>query len=145
MGFLRKTNIAILILGLIGVVDAGYLSWVKMANTAVVCAPGLGDCGSVNNSVYSELYGIPVAYLGLLSYLLIVIAVSILLSKKVEINWINYLLLGITLVGVLFSGYLTYIELAVLYAICIYCVISAVLMLILFVVSLYKTFKLLNN
>jgi len=145
MGFLKKTNIAILILGIIGIVDAGYLSLAKMANTTVVCAPGLGDCGSVNNSVYSELYGIPVAYLGLLSYLAITVLVLIMLRRQSEFAWINYLLLGITLVGFLFSGYLTYIELAVLHAVCFYCVVSAVLMLVLFVLSLYKIFKLLNN
>jgi uncharacterized membrane protein len=145
MGLMKKSNFAILILGIAGMVDAGYLSWAKLVNTVVVCAPGLGDCDSVNNSSYAELYGIPVAYLGLLSYLFISVLAFMLIQKKREIFWITYLIFGITLVGVLFSGYLTYIELAVLDAICFYCVISAVLMLILFVISLYKTMKLLNN
>jgi uncharacterized membrane protein len=145
MGFLKKTNIAILTLGIIGIIDAGYLSLAKMSNTTVVCAPGLGDCGSVNNSAYSELYGIPVAYLGLLSYLAISVLVLMILNRQSELTWNNYLIFGITLVGLLFSGYLTYIELAILHAVCFYCVVSAVLMLGLFVLSLYKIFKLLNN
>ena len=145
MGFLKKTNFAILLFGILGLLDAGYLSWSKLVNTSVVCGPGMGDCGSVNSSVYSELYGIPVAYLGFLSYLLITALAFITLQRKTELPWNNYILLGTTLVGVLFSAYLTYIELAVLYAICMYCVISAVIMLILFVLSLYKTIKLLNN
>jgi len=145
MGYMKKSNFAILILGIAGMVDAGYLSWTKLVNTVIVCAPGFGDCNSVNNSSYADLYGIPVAYLGLLSYLFISVLAFILIQKKSEILWINHLIFIITLVGVLFSGYLTYIELAVLEAICFYCVISAVLMLILFVISLYKTIKLLNN
>ena len=145
MGLMKRSNFAILILGIVGMVDAGYLSWAKLVNTVIVCASGFGDCNSVNNSSYAELYGIPVAYLGFLSYFIISVLATIVIQKKREIFWITYLIFGITLVGLLFSGYLTYIELAVLDAICFYCVISAILMVILFVISLYKTVKLLNN
>ncbi len=145
MGLLKKSSFAVLLLGIAGLLDAGYLSWAKLVKTTVVCAPGLGDCGSVNNSSYSMLYGIPVAYLGFLSYLAITVLGLVLILKKREINWINYLIFGTTLVGMLFSGYLTYIELGVLKAICLYCVISAIIMTALFVISLYKTLKLLNN
>ncbi len=145
MGLLKKSNYTILLLGIVGLLDAGYLSWVKLYKTSIVCAPGLGDCGSVNNSSYSMLYGIPVAYLGFLSYLFIFGMSLILILKKREINWINYSIFGTTLVGLLFSAYLTYIELGVLKAICFYCVISASIMTALFGISLYKTLKLLNN
>ncbi len=79
MGYMKKSNFAILILGIAGMLDAGYLSWAKLVNTVVVCAPGFGDCNSVNNSSYAELYGIPVAYLGFLSYFLITVLVLILI------------------------------------------------------------------
>ncbi len=48
------------------------------------------------------------------------------------------LLFGITLVGVLYSAYLTYVELAILHAVCPYCVVSAIVMVILFVAMLIR-------
>ena len=45
---------------------------------------------------------------------------------------------GFSLIGVLYSGYLTYLELAVIHAICQYCVISAVVMVLIFIISIIK-------
>ncbi len=141
----RKVNITILILSILGLFDSGYLSWGKLTRHDIRCLPGLGDCGSVNNSIYSELHGIPVAYLGFAGYLLIILVALFFLKTGKENHFLNFTLLGITLFGVLFSAYLTYIEVAVLFAICIYCVISALLMLAIFELSLYKSLKVLKN
>ena len=51
------------------------------------------------------------------------------------------ILFGMTLIGVLYSAYLTYIEVAVIYAICPFCVVSAIMMVILFVIVLIDMFS----
>lgn len=145
MGNFRRINLSILILSILGFVNAGYLSWGKLTQNNIKCHPSLGDCSSVNNSIYSEIYGIPVAYIGLIGYLLILMVMVITLKSANESAILTYALSGMTLFGVIFSGYLTYIELAVLFAVCFYCVVSALLMIAIFCLSLYKSMKLLRN
>jgi uncharacterized membrane protein len=48
---------------------------------------------------------------------------------------VNLALFGVTLIGMIYSAYLTYLEVAVIHAICPFCVLSAVLMSFLFVLS----------
>lgn len=141
---INKTDLGILLFSAAGLLDAGYLSWIKLTGSEARCFPGVGDCGSVNNSAYSLLFGIPVAYLGLLSYLAI-LGILIYWLRGGENSYATYLFFGVSLVGFLFSGYLTYIELGILKAVCFFCVLSAIFMTGLFGLSLYKISKLLNN
>lgn len=60
-----------ILLSLIGVLDSGYLSWIKLSQTEEECIPSFGNCAAVNTSVYSEIFKIPVAYIGFLAYLTI--------------------------------------------------------------------------
>ena len=61
-----------LILVVIGVVISGYLSYVKLADAEIICVEGERlNCDVVQNSRYAEFAGIPVAYLGLATYLVI--------------------------------------------------------------------------
>jgi uncharacterized membrane protein len=141
---LNKADLLGLIFTTAGVVDAGYLSWIKITGTEARCLPGLGNCGTVNNSAYSLLYGVPVAYLGLMTYL-ILFGMIIFWLKRGENSITIYGFFGVSLVGFLFSGYLTYVEVGILHAICFFCVLSAIFMTVIFGLSLYKISKLLNN
>jgi uncharacterized membrane protein len=126
-------------LALVGLVDAIYLSYVKIANTQAFCG-GSHACDTVNTSPYSEIGGIPIAYLGLLANLVILL---VLFMETRGSFWKQYsplIVFGITLAGTLYSFYLTYIEVAVLRAICPYCVLNAGVMLFLFVISLIRLF-----
>ncbi len=145
MGIFRRLNLSILVLSILGVINAGYLSWGKLTQNEIRCHPSLGDCTSVNNSIYSEIYGIPVAYIGLAGYLIILAATILSIKFDDGSTMLSFAVFGMTLFGVLFSAYLTYIELAVLYAVCIYCVVSALLMIAIFGLSLYKSMKLLRK
>lgn len=125
------------ILAVIGLLDSLYLTWAKLTHTAVICG-GSTECQTVNDSPYAEIAGIPISLLGMGAY--IVILGLLYLENRGEI-WAEYsrmFLFGITLVGVLYSAYLTYIEVAVIYAICPYCVVSAVVMLLLFVIAIIR-------
>ena len=130
-----------MLLAIIGLVDAIYLAYVKLdRSTPAFCAPG-GGCDVVNTSPYSEIFGIPIAVLGAGAYLTIVVA---LLLESRNVKWRYPALLaqfGVALIGVLYSAYLTYLELAVIHAICPYCVVSAILLTIMFFISGYRLVK----
>lgn len=125
---------ALIVLSLIGLADSIYLSWIKLSGSEAVCT-GVGGCDVVNTSEYAELAGIPIALLGAGAYVAIL---AILLAESRNL-WVKengpLLLFGITLFGFLYSLYLTYIELFVIFAICPFCVVSAIVMTIMFALS----------
>lgn len=125
------------ILALVGLADSIYLTYIKLANATASCA-GIGDCESVNSSKYAEIAGIPIALLGAGAYLAIL---ALLFMEKRGDFWKNNAPLGvfgISLVGVLYSAYLTYVEVAILHAICPYCVLSALVLVALLVISVVR-------
>ena len=129
-----------LILIVLGVGIAGYLTYVKLFGLEPVCG-GLGNCEAVQTSIYSELLGVPVAIWGLLSYLALLV---VYLVKRSDWRGLGNLarqgFFLLTLIGVVFSAYLTYLEVFVIHAICPWCVASAVVMIILFVLAIVDLF-----
>jgi uncharacterized membrane protein len=82
--------------------------------------------------------GVPIAFLGLGAYLVVL---ALLYLENHAGFWqenVSLLVFGISLVGVIFSAYLTYLEIWVIHAICPYCVVSAIGMLALFVASILR-------
>jgi uncharacterized membrane protein len=115
----------LLALAVAGLGISSYLTYTHWANATVACG-GIGNCDAVNNSKYAEVAGIPVALLGALSYLaLIASALAWLWWRPSGAAWPVMFFWGLSLVAALYSAYLTYIELFVLEAICVYCVASA--------------------
>jgi uncharacterized membrane protein len=132
---LRAVSLA---LSLVGAVNAGYLAWTKFTNTAVYCGPGSSACDAVQASVYGELMGIPVSYLGLASYAALI--ALLLLESRVALLRFNgpVLVFGLTLIGALFSAYLQYASFFLLQEVCPYCVLNALLMLTLLVLAILR-------
>ncbi len=129
------------ILALIGLVDALYLTYIKLGSTTpAFCAPG-GGCDVVNTSPYSEIFGIPIAVLGAGAYIILIAG---LILENRNITWQSNSLLiqmGVSLVGALYSAYLTYLEIVVIKAICPYCVISAVVITAYFLITVFRLVK----
>jgi uncharacterized membrane protein len=125
----------------IGFVDSAYLLWIKIANDKAYCLQGVGDCWAVNTSIYSQVFGIPISIFGMIGYVLILVVY--LYENRVQFLEANGILIlfGFTLAGVLYSAYLTYIELFILYAVCPFCALSAITMLILFSMTVYRLVK----
>jgi len=96
----------------------------KLFGSEILC--GVSSCGIVNNSNYSEILGIPVSAFGLLFYT----GMAVLVVLKYR----RLFFLG-SIVGVLFSAYLTYLEAFVLHAWCQWCIMSAWIAFSLFVVG----------
>ena len=109
---------------LIGLGIAAYLTVVHYTGTAPACAIAHG-CEVVQSSAYASLAGVPVALLGLLGYVAILAA----LARDGE-EW-RTAAAFLSLAGLGFSAWLTYVEVGVLHAICIWCVGSAVCMVLL--------------
>ena len=124
----RNRFFILFLLGIVGIVDAGYLMYEHFANIIPPCSvnhflPFLSDCGLVLRSTYAVMFGIPLAVLGLIQYgVLTLIVVLVLISKKKL--W-RFWLLFQTLIGTLFSLYFMYLQIFVIKSICIYCTLSA--------------------
>jgi len=124
------------LLALAGLGVSGYLTWTHLTNQAIACG-GSQDCDLVQQSAYSEVLGIPVALLGMLAYATLL--ALLFLRGRLPQAWDAYIPLavfGISLIGVLYSAYLTYLEIYVIYAICRWCVSSAIIITVIFLLSL---------
>lgn len=120
-----------------GMVVAGYLAYVETTQVKAVCGP-VGDCNAVQQSEYARLFGfLPIAFLGLAGYLVILMLWGLSrVSSRRNLAYINLALLGVTAFGLLFSLYLTFLEPFVIGATCAWCLTSALIMTVLFWLSL---------
>ncbi len=125
------------ILSLLGLAVAGYLAYVESSNVEAVCGP-VGDCNTVQQSEYARLFGVlPIGLLGMLGFLLILIAAMVQRNTKGrESAYAALAILVMTTFGVLYSIYLTFLEPFVIGATCAWCLTSAIIMTILFWLSL---------
>ena len=112
-------------LALAGILISTYLTLYKLGMIGeLTCS--IGSCETVNTSRWSVFLGLPVAAWGLFFYLdVFVIAVVGTTPRFESESLISVVLAGQALIGLLFSAWLTYLELAVIHAICIWCVTSA--------------------
>ena len=122
-------------LALIGVFVSTYLTLYKFGYIgSLQCA--VGSCETVNTSRWATFFGLPVAAWGLGFYVsalaLVVVGIQ---ERYADSRALSLALVGLTGWGVVFSGWLTYLELFVIDAICIWCVTSAVIVLVMFAVS----------
>jgi len=123
-------------LALVGVFVALYLTLYKLGMIGVL-ACGTGGCERVNTSQWAQFLGMPVSVWGLAFYLVTFIVAFVGTTPRQADNvGLSKLLTAMCGVGVLFSAWLTYLELFVIGAICRYCVVSAVIVTVMFVVSL---------
>lgn len=125
------------ILCLVGFLIAAYLSFIETTKNVAFCGP-IGDCNSVQQSVYAKLLGIiPIGIVGMVGY--VAIAASWIMQTYGHAKWrvVSILAMGAMVVfGILFSIYLTFLEPFVIGTTCIWCLSTAVVMtLLLWVVT----------
>jgi len=116
----------------LGFIDAGYLTVEHFLNRTPPCSLVHG-CELVTTSSYSVIFGVPMALLGSLYYLVIIFALVLYLDMRRD--WIIKWTARFTAVGFLFSLYLVYLQLFVIKAICQYCMLSALSSTALFVIG----------
>lgn len=130
----HRMVIAVLALG--GVFLAAYLTLYHYGYVGSL-ACGTGGCEVVQASKYAKFLGLPVALWGTGYYASVfLVAVIGALGPAAAHRWPTTALLALNGWGVIFSGYLTWAEVARINAICRYCVGSATVVVVLFALSL---------
>ena len=129
-----------LILTVVGVLVSIYMTIYKVTSNDALCL-GSGDCSTVNASRYAEVYGIPVATIGIAGYFAILL-----------VHWHErrdpffqkngpVVVFGMALAGFLFTVYLIYIEFAILHALCPFCLASQIAMSAIFIISIVRLIR----
>jgi uncharacterized membrane protein len=129
---------AMALLSLAGFFIALYLHLYKIGKIGSL-ACGTGGCETVQLSSYSSFLGIGVALIGVIGYAVMFVTAMLLLQPRFAgPSWPLRAMVLLSGGAVLFAGYLTYVELFVIEAICRYCVVSAVLVTSIFLLSLFE-------
>lgn len=131
---------ASIVLVIIGLLVSIYMTIYKISGNDGMCL-GSGDCSTVNASRFSEVNNIPVAVFGIVGYAAILFVH--LFENRNEFFRKNgtLLIFGMSLTGFLFTIWLVYVELALLNAICPFCVTSQVAMTIIFIIAVVRLFQ----
>lgn len=119
-------------LSLLGFADASYLTAKHYLGTSIPCSI-LNGCDTVTTSAYSMVGPIPIALLGALYYFTVFVLSAYALSMNSKKAAYSASL--ITAAGFLTSLYLVYLQIFVIEALCLYCMISAAISIILFLLS----------
>lgn len=111
-------------LALVGLADAIYLTEMALTGSQLSCdISGLDGCNVVAQSVYSKVFGLPLAAYGVMFFSLFLCA--FLFGMYRAGRGIERGVFLISLAGALFSTYFLYLQIAVIQALCIYCIVSA--------------------
>lgn len=123
---------------LAGVFVSAYL-WLYKLGLIGTLSCGTGGCETVQLSPYSRFAGVEVAAIGLAGYVVLLALTLLSLAPRHarSVGLVN-LLVGLSGVAVGFTLYLKYLELFVIRAICRWCVASAVLIMIFFVLAVLE-------
>ncbi len=134
LGFRVHPGVVLAVLDLVGLAIAGYLSFEALSGGLPYCGP-LKGCEQVALSPYARIGGIPVALFGVgLSLTLFVLAVAWTRSRGPALLGAHY---GLSLVGVVFEIYFTYVELFVIGAVCVWCASYGISLVARFLVALW--------
>jgi len=122
-------------LALVGTFVAAYLALYKLGYIGeLVC--GVGSCSTVQLSEWAAFLGVPVAVWGV-GWYVVVLAVSLAGTSDRWADWpgLSLGLVALSGWGIAFSGWLTYLEARVINAWCQWCVVSAIIVAMIFLLS----------
>lgn len=122
------------IVSFIGFIDASYLTISHYTGSSLNCSL-LQGCDIVTTSKYSQIFGIPVALMGMFYYFSVLIASLIYVDTKN--SKVFKFIQPLTVLGLLGSLYFVYLQLFVIHAICQYCMLSALTSTTLFILGLF--------
>ena len=122
----RPLPLLLAALSLVGLGIASYLTVAHWGDQPIACG-GVGDCNLVNSSEYATVAGLPVSALGGALYLGLALTAA-LWVRRARDDRLPVMYWGLALAGAGYALYLTYVELAILHAICVWCVTSAAIL-----------------
>ena len=118
-----RFGLALTAIALAGLAIATYLSIVRLLGEAPACGPVKG-CDTVAASEYATVAGIPVAFLGV-AFSIVLVGACLAWWRRADRRAL-YAAYGLGLAGIIAVVYLTYLELFVIEAICVWCVSYAI-------------------
>lgn len=124
------------LLALVGVLVSAYMSAYSFGLVgSIVC--GTGGCETVQNSPWAVFLGVPVPVIGLVGYgALFITALLGIQPRFLDDRRVAMILASGAVVGFVFTAYLTYLEAAVIRAWCRWCIVSAILVTLIFLFTL---------
>ena len=129
-----RPGLLLVALDVVGLVVAIYLSSVELQGDLPYCGP-LHGCETVALSPYSRIAGVPVAVFGVvLSLSLLTLAIAWIRSGRLALLGAHY---GLSLVGVVFEVYFSYLEVAVIGAVCVWCATYGLSLVARFAIALW--------
>ena len=133
----HRTLQAISLVALAGMLVAIYDFISRMLSIPLFCPFAGNGCDIVQNSPYAVIFGIPLAFLGILGFAGYVVLAYIGMRPSPNSHWYLYALLALNLLAVCSMAYFSYLELAVIHAVCSLCVFAAALNVALGIMILY--------
>ena len=125
---------ALLALALVGIAVAFYDAHQLYNGQTLWCPPPINGCNEVANSPYARIYNLPVGYFGVVYYLYM-LSLAALLAYEPYSGGLRFAALAYSALGVCFSIYFMYLQIAFIHAFCIYCLVSAATTLLLFIAT----------
>lgn len=125
------------ILALIGLGISIYLLYVHFNMDALVCSGG--GCEIVQTSKYSEMFGIPISFFGILLFLALLGLMFVRERMPEHADNANLVIIALLFTAVMYWAYLTYLEAVVIQAWCMWCVFTSTVTLALFLIEGWRT------
>jgi len=124
---------SLIVLAILGIFDSGYLIKKRVKKQPLTC-PINGGCEKVVESKWNAIFFIKNDFLGLFYYILILFLVLYLFFISEKLLFITKIISGASL---LFSLFLVFIQAKIIKEYCFYCLISALINLLIFVNVLF--------
>jgi uncharacterized membrane protein len=124
----------LLALALVGIGVAFYDADSLYNGQELWCPPPINGCNEVANSPYARIYNLPVGYFGVVYYFYM-FGLAALLAFDPYSRGLRFAASAYAAVGLGFSIYFAYLQIAFIHAFCIYCLVSAVTTVLLFVAA----------
>jgi uncharacterized membrane protein len=124
-----------LALALIGIGVAFYDAYQLYNGQPLWCPPPINGCNEVANSAYARIFNLPVGYFGVVYYLYMLCLAALLAYDQFS-RGLRLAALIYSAIGVGFSIYFSYLQVTFIHAFCIYCLVSAITTLLLFIAAI---------
>lgn len=144
MSLLRRagSQLALLVLALLGMADAIYLTLVHYdSQVSLICSDsGFVNCARVLSSRFAYVPGtsLPISLPGLGWALVVAVLALIGIFSSSDHRWLRFAQFFWTLLGLLTALYLVYAEIVQLHNLCAWCTVLHVLILLMFLITLVR-------
>ena len=126
--------VLILVLAFFGLADSIYLAQHEASGAPLICnIQNLSGCNIVANSQYSRIFGIPTADFGVLFYSILFVLAALELALFDRL--LRRVLQGLALIGLAVSIFSTFVQIFLIGALCVYCLASAVITVLVFILA----------